>query len=535
MLFLTLSVILASGFASASKAILEHNLCVVEGIPFVLALNSTRAPISPNNCYDHQRLPATLSSPAQLVQLAALLYECAVLTQQPLHYAWINRQQAALQPFLPYPCDCLAVNAFGNIFAGTPQLCNSPASFPAICMKEKYSLPQPITSTPSSTPSPTPSCKISTTSTAARPIQLSRPSQEQPSPPLSSGELDSDFVRQLDELFIPSWPNGNPQKLLISASVDSSSSPSSNVISSSVINVDGSSDYSLTTPTPTTISSTTLSSSTSIAPTYRFAHFHILGYKLITNQLSYSDGDAACESLGMRMASINFVTHWLAALVIYQGSFSRSLAWINSHPAIGKQQGCIAMRAAQLSLTGARIQAHDCQARLPVLCQGPVVGSWQDVLDAIRSLENMARFIPGMEALPPVSPFFENVLGSLNQTMPFPRLPDMETLLGSMHLKSANRPLAIAVQQDDLRIVKLNQNSPSNACSQLGFQDAQFNERNMQLSQSLAKENSFAAVLFYTSNKQRHSVLPSGEVHLELSPISHEPFAAPQYIVCQSK
>lgn len=235
----------------------------------------------------------------------------------------------------------------------------------------------------------------------------------------------------------------------------------------------------------------------------------------------------------MRLASVNFVTHWLAALVIYQGSYSRSsLAWIDSHPAMGHQKGCIALRAASLSLTGPRVEAQHCMDRLPALCQGPLMSSWHDVIDVLQNLENLFRFLPGVENFQPIMPLLQNNIQDLAQAAPFPRLPDMEALLDGLHLKSANNPATVIAQEAHLQIVKLNRKDPSSACIVLGLKDADLTKQNFAFTQKIAKQKNIPAVLFQSSG-HRHIVYSSGVVYHELFFLSHNPLT-PQYIACSS-
>lgn len=134
-LFFLSPLVLTSAFG---KAVLKKQdgspLCSVPGNPYSVTLNTSSASEAASNCANNQLALATLSSSLDLIRLSSLLFECSLLTGQPLDAAWINPEQSFVHPnVLGGKNDCLAVDARGGLMAGTPHLCKHPFRYAAIC------------------------------------------------------------------------------------------------------------------------------------------------------------------------------------------------------------------------------------------------------------------------------------------------------------------------------------------------------------------------------------------------------------------
>ena len=95
------------------------------------------------------------------------------------------------------------------------------------------------------------------------------------------------------------------------------------------------------------------------------------------------------------------------------------------------------MRASQLVWNGPRIESHNCDDRLPILCQGPVFANWDDILDTLQMLDKVIRFMPGMDQMPQMCPFLREIISSLK---PIQNLPDMDQILDMMFDSSLIAP-----------------------------------------------------------------------------------------------
>lgn len=201
------------------------------------------------------------------------------------------------------------------------------------------------------------------------------------------------------------------------------------LVFSSVSTPSGTSSDSFETPIPSTPIQVPSSVTSIDGDSLDLSNFNLLGFRLILNQLPYEQAKPACQYFGMTLASVNFISYWPASIVVHQSSSARSMAWIDSAP--NNSGSCIALRAASLGISGPRIQGVNCQQRLPVLCQGPVLASWNDLLHYSRFFEGFMRLIPQFENSPNITSILEQIFKDIK---PLPQLPDFQTLIN--HTKS---------------------------------------------------------------------------------------------------
>ena len=305
----------------------DQLVCSSDVSPFSIFLGRATYREARDKCKSLGRKLAILDSPKDLLQIAYLMYECSFLAGESINTVWIsNDQTKSLQD---YQSICKAVDARGGVMAGSPSLCSLNMTMYAVCKLESDN----FSSEGSESEGEFDSTEASEFNEPKAIAEFLAAAQQEhhnyhqhiydDNMPSSSNSYDSSTFSRAEPDF--------EDLINEDSSFENKQNQRQTKTIPDLLNVEEKEEW--TTPTPTCQPSSTDGSCTTCTPIPDLivAPFSILGFKLIQTKLPYSQANCACNQLGMHIALPNFITQWLAALVIYQGAFmSRSIAWIDS-------------------------------------------------------------------------------------------------------------------------------------------------------------------------------------------------------------
>jgi hypothetical protein len=449
----------------------KYSLCKSDISAYSIALNRTNYQEAEKSCKAFGKSLAVLDGVNDLLHVAHLMYECAIAAGETLSTAWVMPKQLSLQ--VNEDSVCMAVDSLGGLISGSPALCGLNMNIHVLCKSDPPSEVPSETEGESTIPSSEEVASSETSEGVSRPLKIEKFTE-----PMAISKIISEFQKDR-------YRKNQPTK-----------------IQKGIVNINqDSEDMSTSTPTPPCNPWDSSSSCETCVPIpgLEVSPFHLLGFKLITTRMPYEFAECACKQMGMRLAYPNFITQWIAAYVIRYGTFgSRPLAWIDSMPSQGQQQGCLAMRASLLQWNGPRIEAHYCFESLPVLCQGPIFANWNDIFDTLQMMDRLSRFLPGMEMMPPFFPLVREIMSTLG---PLPNIPNLDQVLemifGGLASSSSSSSSSFS-----------SSSSSSSSYSMNGSSSSQFMSGSSASGSSLMNESSSSSGMMKNTKESQKSIPP---------------------------